>query len=160
MDVSEALSPFEDHFYVGRWNIHLLSLLCAAAGLARLSMAWLEAIQFTDYRNEEGATVTIRDYRESEVWWQLCRQNTSMQAYTRQSQESSYSSAIQDHIGPREYECLCIVFGSWMVLWPHAAEVETHRAGAVFYVATDNEIEEEEAMSYILGNALQTLVSW
>ena len=51
-------------------------------------------------------------------------------------------------------------FGSWMVLWPHAAEVETHRAGAVFYVATDNEIEEEEAMSYILGNALQTLVSW
>ena len=36
-------------------------------------------------------------------------------------------------------------FGSWVVLWPHAAEVETHRAGAVFYVATDNEIEEEEA---------------
>ena len=80
MDVSEALSySYEDHFYVGRWNhLHLLSLLCAAAGLARLSMAWLEAIQFTDYRNEEGATVTIRDYRESEVWWQLCRQNMSM----------------------------------------------------------------------------------
>ena len=83
-----------------------------------------------------------------------------MQAYTRQSQESSYSSAIQDRLGLVNTNAYAWFFGSWMVLWPHAAEVETHRAGAVFYVATDNEIEEEEAMSYILGNALQTLVSW
>ena len=110
MDVSDALSySYEDHFYVGRWNhLHLLSLLCAAAGLARLSMAWLEAIQFTDYRNEEGAdyprlsrirgvvaAVSV-EYVYAGLYSPISRIFVFFR-YTRQ-------------IGPCEYECLCMVF--------------------------------------------------
>ena len=42
-------------------------------------MPWLEAIiQSNDLANEEGATVTIRDWRKPEIWWQQNADNISM----------------------------------------------------------------------------------
>ena len=42
-------------------------------------MPWLEAIiQSNDLANEEGATVTIRDWRKPDIWWRQNADNISM----------------------------------------------------------------------------------
>ena len=80
-DISQSLSiAWDRHEYIGSLNyLQLMTLLSAAAGFAGLAMPWFEAIvRGNDTRDEYGCTITVRDYRAAEIWWQLKRPCVSM----------------------------------------------------------------------------------